>query len=76
MMGIYIEGSYDCVVSAAWTEEHTFAIMAQVIDTYFGCLNINICFKDDGATLRMTRSGQYVFAGIEGFIIAKKENRK
>lgn len=76
MMGIYIEGSYDCAVSAAWTEEHTFAIMAQVIDTYFGCLNINICFKDDGATLRMTRSGQYVFTGIEGFIIAKKENRK
>lgn len=68
MMGIYEEGEYDCASSAAWTDEHTLAIKTQVIDTYFGCLNIYISFKDDRVSMYITRSGQYVFEGIEGYV--------
>lgn len=72
-MGFVEEGMYDCAVSAAWTEENTFAIQAQVIDTYFGCLNVHICYRDDQATLLMRKSGQYVFDGVDGFAIGTAE---
>jgi len=52
-------------------DENTFAIMLHVIDTYFGSLNIHISFKDERATLRLKKSGQYVFEGIDGFFIGK-----
>ena len=72
-MGKNVPGEYDCAVSAAWADGRTFSIMAQVIDTYFGCLNIHIGFKDDRATLLLIKSGQYVFDGIEGSLIASAE---
>lgn len=72
MMGIYEEGKYDCMVSAAWAEENIFVIKAQVTDTYFGCLNVYISFKGDRATLKFIKSGQYVFDGIDGYINAVK----
>ena len=68
-MGKTEPGMYDCAVSAAWVDENTFSILAHVIDTYFGCLNVHISFKDSRATLLMRRSGQYVFEGIDGFVI-------
>ena len=72
-MGKNVPGEYGCAVSAAWADGRTFSIMAQVIDTYFGCLNIHIGFKDDRATLLLKKSGQYVFDGIEGSLIASAE---
>ncbi len=73
MMGKNEEGELNCAISGAWVEENTFSIMVQVIDTYFGCLNIHISFKDDYATLRFARSGQYVFEGISGYVIGKAD---
>ena len=73
MMGKNEEGQFKCASSGAWVDENTFAIMLQVIDTYFGCLNIHISFKDTRATLLLKKSGQYVFDGIEGFVIGKVE---
>lgn len=75
-MGIVEEGLYDCAISAAWVEENTFAIQAQVIDTYFGCLNVHICYQGNQATLRMSKSGQYVFDGMEGCAIGTAINIK
>lgn len=73
MMGVWEEGKYDCNVSAGWIREDAIAIMAQVTDTYFGELNLQICFKDDMATLYASRSGQYIFDGLDGFMIAKQK---
>ena len=73
MMGVWEAGAYDCNVSAGWIRADTIAIMAQVTDTYFGELNLQICFKDDTATLFVHRSGQYIFDGLGGFMIAKQK---
>ena len=35
-MGIDVEGAYDGYVSAAWTSENTFSLMAQAVDEYMG----------------------------------------
>lgn len=71
MMGKNEEGEFKCATSGAWVDENTFAIMLHVIDTYFGSLLIHISFKDERATLRLKKSGQYVFEGIDGFFIGK-----
>jgi CubicO group peptidase (beta-lactamase class C family) len=76
MMGIYEKGKYDCNVSAGWVSDDTFAIMAQVTDTYFGCLTVHIAFAGEEASMRINRSGQYVFEDIDGFLIAEKEIEK
>ena len=75
MMGRNEPGEYDCAVSAAWADETTFSVMVQVIDTYFGCLNVHIGFQQNRATLMFSKSGQYVFEGIEGSVICLKDMR-
>lgn len=39
---------YQCAASAAWVSERQFLIKVQVIDTYFGILNMNFGFAEDG----------------------------
>ncbi len=73
MMGIWEDGEYDCNSSGAWSAEDTFSIMAQITDTYFGCVNIHISFFNDQATMLLKRSGQYVLDGIDGYMIANRE---
>lgn len=73
MMGRNEPGKYDCAVSAAWADANTFSVMAQVIDTYFGCLNVHIGFQNDRATILFKKSGQYVFEGMDGSAICVKD---
>ena len=73
MMGKNEEGKYKCAASAAWVDKTTFAIHLQVIDTYFGGLNVHISYKDEYATMKLTKSGQYVFDGIGGYVIGKRD---
>jgi len=72
-MGVWEEGAYDCNSSGAWSDENTFSIMAQITDTYFGCINVHISFVNDQATMLIARNGQYVLDGISGYMIANKE---
>ena len=72
MMGKNEVGEYECASSSAWVDEYTFAIKLQVIDTYFGGLYILISFKDSRATMHLSKSGQYVFDGIGGYVICHK----
>lgn len=72
MMGVYEEGRYKSNVSAAWVSDDTFAVLAQITDTYFGTLVINIAFSEDEASMLIQRSGQYVFDDVGGFLIAEK----
>lgn len=74
MMGITEDGKYDCNVSSAWVAEDCFSTMVQVTDTYLGCMNIQICFSGEQATMLIRRSGQYVFPDIDGFMVAKINN--
>jgi hypothetical protein len=73
MMGRNEPGEYQCAASAAWADVKTFSVMVQVIDTYFGCLNVHVGFGEDCATLLFKKSGQYVFDGIEGNVICFKD---
>ena len=73
MMGIYEEGKYNTAASGAWVGEDAFTVMAQVIDTYFGCLCLHICYKDRRATLSVSRYGQYVFEDMGGYVIGEAQ---
>ena len=73
MMGIYEDGAYNCNASGGWVSDDTHAILVQVTDTYFGTLTVHIAFLGDKASLRIERSGQYVFEGIGGYLIAEME---
>lgn len=75
-MGKTQKGEYRCAVSAAWKNDSTFAIMLQVIDVYFGSLNIQLGFSDDKVSLVFRKSGQYVFDGINGYAIGKQIQNK
>jgi hypothetical protein len=75
-MGKTEKGEYHCAVSAAWKNDSTFAIMLQVIDVYFGSLNIQLGFSDDKVSLVFRKSGQYVFDGINGYAIGKQIQNK
>ncbi len=72
MMGVYEEGSYAAAISGAWVEDAAFMIKAHVIDTFLGAACACVFFKGDEATLQLTRSGQYVFDGMEAYVIGKK----
>lgn len=71
-MGDIGEGHYECATSAAWMMENHLVIKTQIIDTYFGSLNIHFVFKDDNVQLLMKKSGQYILDGFEGYANGKK----
>ncbi len=71
--GEYGKGTYKCANSAAFTEPRKLVIRSQIIDTYFGMLHIHISFKDDGLTLFMQKSGQYILDDYSGYAIGKQE---
>lgn len=70
------EGSrlYDCAVSAAWVSEYQLFIKVQIIDTYFGNLNINIGFRDDGKVgMFMNKAAEDFLNEYQGFAAGKRE---
>ncbi len=66
-----IDGTYRCASSGAWTNPDGFLIRAQIIDTYFGRLNIRLGFKDERVSVEMTKSGQYVLEGYAGYAVGR-----
>jgi hypothetical protein len=47
-----------------------------ITDTYFGSLTVHIAFSDSEASMLIERSGQYVFEGIGGFLIAERNDKE
>lgn len=76
VMGKNVEGAFDTAASGAWTEENKLSIKAQIIDNYFGCVEINLSFINNRVTLLIVKSGQYVLDGIDGYAmgIQKADN--
>ena len=49
---------YDCAVSGAWTEEKKLHVKVQIIDKYFGILDMIFAFKGDALSLEMNKTAE------------------
>lgn len=58
---------YHCAASGAWVGEKNLFIKVQIIDTYFGNLNINIGFEGAGIGILMTKNAEWFLMEYEGF---------
>lgn len=58
---------YDCAVSAAWKEEKKLMIFVQIIDEYFGVLDITIGFKDNYAVIEMKKDAEDFLTEYSGY---------
>lgn len=59
---------YDCAASATWTEDRKLYIKVQVIDKYFGILNIFLGYREDGKLgVFMNKTAEDFFREYEGY---------
>ena len=58
---------YDCMASASWIEPHKLFIKVQIIDDYFGTLNINLSFTENGIGVFMNKCAEDFLQEYEGF---------
>ncbi len=64
---------YQCAASAAWVTENQLFIKVQIIDTYFGNLNIKLGFDGDKIGILMTKTAEDFLSEYEGFAGGIKE---
>ena len=57
---------YQCAASAAWVGEKDLFIKVQIIDTYFGNLNINLGFEGKGIGILMEKAAEYFLMEYQG----------
>ena len=62
---------YDCAVSAAWTEETKLHIKVQIIDKYFGILDMIFSFKNDVLSLIMIKTAEAFLDEYQGIANGK-----
>lgn len=58
---------YDCAVSAAWEEENHLAVKVQIIDIYFGVLNMHFSFRDNAVGIQMLKTAEDFLDEYVGF---------
>ena len=58
---------YKCAVSAAWESPQHLTIKAQIIDTYFGVLDMHFGFRDNLIGIRMYKVAEDFLNEYEGF---------
>lgn len=63
---------YDCAASAAWLEPAKLFLKVQIIDEYFGNLNITLSYKEDRLTVLMQKSAEDFLNEYEGFAEGEK----
>ncbi len=62
---------YDCAVSAGWCAGRKLDVFVQVIDEYFGRLNMCFCFPDENSCDAIfTKSAEDFFNEYKGHVIA------
>lgn len=66
---------YKCAASAAWVEPQKLFIKIQIIDKYFGNLNISIGFIEDNITVRMEKFAENFLKEYQGFSTGKRKKR-
>ena len=69
----FAEGHYyKCAASGAWIEPKKLFIRVQVIDDYFGILNMNFGFKDENTVgIFMNKTAEDFFETYKGFATGK-----
>lgn len=58
---------YKCAVSASWVEEAHLAMKVQIIDTYFGVLDMHFSFRDNVVGVRMIKVAEDFLNEYQGF---------
>lgn len=58
---------YNCAASAAWVEPQKLFIKVQIIDEYFGTLNISLGYKENRLGVFMNKSAEDFLQEYEGF---------
>ena len=65
--------TYKCATSAAWTEAQKLFIKVQVIDTYFGRLNIMFGFRDENLVgIRMSKVAEDFMEEYRGYMTGRR----
>ncbi len=57
---------YQCAASGAWVEPHKLLIRVQIIDTYFGNVNMIFSFQDEKITIFMVKSAEDFLEEYQG----------
>ena len=73
MGGVYKEGNYyKCAASAAWIEDKKLAVNVQIIDEYFGKLQILMSFNDEGEiSVLMKKFAEGFLGKYKGYLTGK-----
>ena len=66
---------YNCACSTAWVMPETLIIKVQIIDKYFGVLNIKLGFIDNKIGIQMVKTAEDFLDEYTGFAGGKIENR-
>ena len=61
---------YDCAASAAWGEDQKLLLRVQIIDRYFGNLFAIFSFREDMATVTMSKTAEYFLMEYVGEFVA------
>ena len=61
---------YDCAASAAWGEEQKLLLRVQIIDRYFGNMFAIFSFREDVATVTMSKTAEYFLMEYVGEFVA------
>ena len=64
---------YKCAASAAWVDNERMFIKVQIIDKYFGVLNITAGFNENGLGLHMNKCAEDFLETYQGFGHGKTE---
>lgn len=64
---------YDCAVSADWLEDRKLHLKVQVIDKYFGILDMAFSFKDSRVTVLMEKTAENFFLEYCGYASGRAE---
>ena len=62
-----------CAASAAWLEPHKLYIKVQVIDTYFGKLNIFLSYQEDKVGIHMNKAAEDFLNEYTGYAVGWRE---
>ena len=63
---------YQCAVSAAWVEQSKLRLQVQIIDKYFGTLDIILGFRDDLLGIFMEKTAEDFLWTYEGYATGKQ----
>ncbi len=64
--------TYKCAVSAEWQEEKKLHLKVQIIDKYFGLLDILFSFKDEKVLVAMEKTAESFLDEYTGFANGKR----